>query len=175
MELWTIGHSNHPLEKFLELLRTFNIRLVADVRSFPGSRRYPHFGKSHLAEVLPLQDIAYEHFPELGGRRKPSADSLNTGWRNEGFKGYADYMLTGAFKTGIARLLAASEARRTAIMCAEVLWWQCHRALISDWLKAHGHQVFHILATGKSELHPYTSVARIIDGTLSYAKEPSLL
>ncbi len=168
IEIWTIGHSTLSGENFLALLRANEIRALADVRRFPGSRRHPQFGQASLSAALTAAQIEYVHLPELGGRRPARADSPNTAWRNAAFRGYADYMMSAEFHSGIARLLEIGAARRTAIMCAEALWWQCHRSLIADFLKAGGHIVRHILSSGKVELHPFTSAARIVNGALSY-------
>jgi uncharacterized protein (DUF488 family) len=175
--LWTIGHSNRTLEQFLELLESQRIQLLADVRRFPGSRRLPHFNQENLSKSLADAGIEYVHFPELGGRRKALANSPNNAWRNEAFRGYADFMMTEEFRTGIYRLLELARNKRTAIMCAEALWWQCHRSLIADYLKASGHEVIHIMGANKTDEHPFTSAARIVDGKLSYgaASEPQLL
>ena len=179
MQLWTIGHSNRTLEQFLELLAGQHIELLADVRRFPGSRRLPHFNQENLAKSLDKAGIEYVHFLELGGRRRPVlADSPNTAWRNPSFRGYADFMMTEEFRAGIERLLKHARQKRTAIMCAEALWWQCHRSMISDYLKAAGHEVIHILSGNKTEEHPFTSAARIVDGKLSYSaaeREPQFL
>jgi uncharacterized protein (DUF488 family) len=166
--LWTIGHSTRNAEEFIALLKENEIRALADVRQFPGSRRYPHFGREALAEMLTREGIEYFHFPELGGRRRAKKDSHNTAWRNESFRGYADYMETPAFREGVRRLLKIARTRSTVIMCAEAVWWRCHRALISDFLKTQGHEVIHIFASGKTEAHPLTSAARIVDDKLSY-------
>jgi len=167
--IWTIGHSTRKIDIFLSLLEEKQIKLIADVRMFPGSKRYPQFGREALAKSLGEHGILYEHFPELGGHRKPKADSKNTAWRNEAFRGYADYMETEDFRKGIGRLVdLASEAGRSAIMCAEAVWWRCHRALISDYLKARGVEVLHILDANKTAPHPYTSAARIVNGALNY-------
>src|SRR3954454_17506135 len=164
MEIWTIGHSTRSIDEFVSLLQANGIKLVADVRSFPGSRRYPHYGKAALAQSLKAHAIRYEHFPELGGRRKPKPDSHNTAWRNASFRGYADYMETDAFQDGMERLIQlACEAGPVGIMCAEVVWWRCHRSLISDYLKAQGIEVMHILNANKVEPHPYTSAAQIVN------------
>jgi uncharacterized protein (DUF488 family) len=154
--------------------------LVADVRSLPGSKRYPQFNKETLADSLVRAGIRYEHFPELGGRRKSSPDSKNTAWRNQSFRGYADYMETEEFHKGIERLIGlatgrvrptgglAEEIAPTAIMCAESVWWRCHRALISDFLKARGVEVIHIVDEKKTDPHPFTSAARVVNGELNY-------
>jgi uncharacterized protein (DUF488 family) len=167
-ELWTIGHSTQPIDEFLGALHSFGIKTIADVRSFPGSRRYPHFNKEYLKASLAAAGIDYLHFPELGGRRRAKPDSLNMAWRNEMFRGYADYMESDGFRAGIERLLDVGSAQRTAIMCAEAVWWRCHRSLISDYLKTEGIEVTHIMGTGKSESHPFTTAARIVNGRLSY-------
>ncbi len=166
--IWTVGHSTRGFEEFVEILREHRIETLVDVRSFPGSRRYPQFNKEELSETLPEAGIEYIHLPSLGGRRKARAGSKNIAWRNEGFRGYADYMETADFQKGIETLLELAGKQRTAIMCAEALWWRCHRSLIADYLKVRGAEVIHILSAGKSEPHPYTSAARIIDGRLSY-------
>ena len=186
MRIWTIGHSTRAIDEFISLLKENEINLLADVRAWPGSKRYPHFNKDALAESLNAQGIRYEHFPELGGKRKSKPDSRNTAWRNASFRGYADYMETEQFQKGIERLLILTRndglgSRRnerdgweavtpcaTAIMCAEAVWWRCHRSLIADYLKAHGLEVLHVLGANKVEPHPYTSAARILNGELSY-------
>jgi len=168
MELWTVGHSTLSIEQLIEALRSFEIKVLADVRSFPGSRRYPHFNRESLSGSLADAGIEYQHFPELGGRRRARPDSVNMTWRNESFRGYADYMETNAFREGITRLLNVARARATVVMCAEAVWWRCHRSLISDYLKASGVEVTHIMAAGKSQPHPFTSAARIVNGELSY-------
>ncbi len=168
LEIWTVGHSTHPLDVFIETLRSFDIEVLADVRSFPGSRRYPHFNQEQLEVSLPAAGIEYQHFPDLGGRRRMRPDSNNMAWRNKTFRGYADYMETTEFDEGMTRLLMLASNLRTAITCAEAVWWRCHRSLISDCLKAKGIKVSHIMAVGKSEIHPFTSAARIVNGELSY-------
>jgi uncharacterized protein (DUF488 family) len=176
MRIWTIGHSTRNIEVFISLLEANGIKLLADVRSLPGSKRYPQFNKEALAESLNTNGIRYEHFPDLGGRRKPKPDSRNMAWRNASFRGYADYMKTEEFQKSVDRFLAlAGEAGPAAIMCAEAVWWRCHRSLISDYLKARSIEVIHILGANKTEPHPFTSAARIIDGALSYANEADRL
>jgi uncharacterized protein (DUF488 family) len=173
--IWTIGHSTRKIDDFLALLEENGIKLVADVRMFPGSKRYPQFGREALAQSLSERGIRYEHFRELGGRRKAKPDSKNTAWRNEMFRGYADYMETKDYQKGVERLLELVEkSGPTAIMCAEAVWWRCHRSLISDYLKARGVEVVHILDRGKVEPHPFMSAAKIVDGELSYADDALL-
>ena len=175
MKIWTIGHSTRNIDNFVSLLQENGIKFVADVRMFPGSKRYPQFNRESLAGSLGQSEIRYEHFPELGGRRKTRPDSRNTAWRNASFRGYADYIETKEFRNGIARLLdLANTTGPTAIMCAEAVWWRCHRSLISDYLKARGVEVFHILDAGKTEPHPYTSAARIVNGELTYSADSLL-
>jgi uncharacterized protein (DUF488 family) len=170
----TIGHSTRPIEEFIALLEANGIKLVADVRLLPGSKRYPQFNKDAFADSLGKHGILYEHFPELGGRRRAKPDSHNIAWRNAAFRGYADRMETEEFRCGIDRLLKASDLTGpTVIMCAEAVWWHCHRALISDFLKVRGIQVTHIVDAKKSELHPFTSAARIVEGKLSYTTSPN--
>ena len=166
--IWTVGHSTRPADEFDQILIAHQIGALADVRSFPGSRRYPHFNKPELSEALHHIGIQYAHSPELGGRRRPTLRSKNTAWKNASFRAYADHMATEEFKKGIEDLLELSQTKRTAMMCAEALWWRCHRSLISDYLKSHGIEVIHIADDKRTEVHPYTSAARIVDGQLSY-------
>jgi uncharacterized protein (DUF488 family) len=169
MRLWTIGHSTRKIDQFTSLLEENGIKLVVDVRGLPGSKRYPQFNKEALAQSLCEHGIHYEHRPELGGRRKPRPDSCNTAWRNASFRGYADYMETEEFRKGIERLVdLTSKVGPAAIMCAEAVWWRCHRAVISDYLKVRGIEVIHIVDANKNETHPFTSAAQIVNGELSY-------
>src|SRR5207247_1185725 len=152
MRIWTIGHSTRTIDEFISLLKENEIKLLVDVRAWPGSRRYPQFNKDALAESLSAHGIRYEHFLELGGRRRPRSDSKNTAWRNASFRGYADYMETEEFHKGVERLLGlAREAGRVAIMCAEAVWWRGHRSLISDYLIVRGIEVMRILVAKKIE------------------------
>jgi uncharacterized protein (DUF488 family) len=167
--IWTIGHSTLPVERFVARLEAHGVRQVADVRRYPASRRHPQFGREALHASLAVHDIGYEWLPELGGRRAPRRDSPNTAWRNAGFRGYADYMESEPFELGVARLLELAQARRTAVMCAEHAWQQCHRGLISDYLKARGLQVLHILSRSATQEHPFTDPARIVEGRLTYS------
>jgi uncharacterized protein (DUF488 family) len=174
--IWTIGHSTRVIEDFISALEVNGIKLIADVRLLPGSKRYPQFNQDALAKSLSQTGIGYEHFPELGGRRKPKPDSRNSAWRNESFRGYADHMETEEFRKGIARLSdLAEKIGPTAITCAEAVWWRCHRALISDFLKARGVEVVHIMDAKKTEPHPFTSAARIVNGQLSYSPDELLI
>ena len=166
--IWTIGHSNLLLEEFLPLLETFRIQVVADIRRLPGSRKYPWFNQAELNLSLQKDGIRYIHFPDLGGRRTPRPDSKNTAWRNKAFMGYADYMETKEFREAIQRLEQIALSERLAYMCSEAVWWRCHRALVSDYLKARGWKVIHIMGKGKGTEHPYTSPARPVQGELFY-------
>jgi uncharacterized protein (DUF488 family) len=168
VHVWTVGHSTRSAEQFGGLLLAHKIKTLVDVRSFPGSRRYPQFNKAALAEYLVTLQIKYVHAPALGGRREPTAGSQNTAWKNASFRAYADYMETDSFKLGITDLIDLAGKNPTVIMCAESLWWRCHRSLIADYLKVNGVLVNHILGETKTELHPYTSAAHIVDGELSY-------
>jgi uncharacterized protein (DUF488 family) len=169
MTIWTIGHSSRSFEELLALLREFDLQAIADVRRHPGSRRQPWFAREALEESLPSHDLTYRWMPALGGRRRPRPDSPNTAWRNESFRGYADHLATEEFARGLVELLELARGLRTTVMCAEVLWWRCHRALISDVLKVRGIEVVHILGENKTAVHPYTSAAAVVGGHLSYA------
>ena len=167
-EIYTIGHSTHPIEEFISMLNSFSIAFVADIRNFPGSRRYPQFNKDALELSLKEKGIDYIHMKDLGGRRKPLPDSINTNWRHQAFRGYADYMQTKEFKNAVDQLENLASKQRTAYMCSEAVWWSCHRALVSDFLKVKGWKVMHIMGIGKSQEHPYTKAATIVDGKLQY-------
>lgn len=167
-EIWTIGHSTHPLGEFVDMLLSFEIEVVADIRSFPGSRRYPQFNKENLEQSLPDLGFEYVHLLDLGGRRKVKPDSINTNWRHPAFRGYADYMESAEFKKGITELTDLASKKRIAYMCSEAVWWRCHRSMVSDYLKLKGWKVMHIMGVGKSEEHPYTSPARVVNGKLLY-------
>lgn len=168
LTVWTIGHSTRELDEFIDLLKENDIEALCDVRSYPGSRKFPQFNAENLAESIPAAGVEYIPIKQLGGRRKVRKDSPHTVWRNEAFRGYADYMDTEDFRKGIEDLLAVAGKKRTAIMCSEAVWWRCHRSMISDYLKSIGVTVIHIMAHGKSEQHPYTSAASVIDGKLQY-------
>jgi uncharacterized protein (DUF488 family) len=166
--VWTIGHSTRAAEDFIQILKAHHIEMLVDVRSFPASRRFPHFNSAQLAESLSEHNITYRHVPALGGRRRPTAASRNTAWRNSSFRAYADHMETAEFKQGIDDLRKLASENKTAIMCAEALWWRCHRSLIADHLKALGATVIHISDEKQAVEHPFTSAARIVRGQLSY-------
>jgi uncharacterized protein (DUF488 family) len=169
LTVWTIGHSTRSAAEFLDLLRASGIELLVDVRRFPGSRKYPHFNERELSEALVAAGIGYRLMKDLGGRRPARPDSPNGAWRNASFRGYADYMETPEFAAAIGQLLDEAQSRRTAVMCSEAVWWRCHRSLIADCLKVRGVEVLHILTPTKTEPHPYTSAARIVEGKLTYA------
>lgn len=166
--IWTVGHSTRSSEEFDAILLAHEIEALVDVRSFPGSRRYPHFNKPQLASALKAVGILYSHNPQLGGRRRPSPESKNTAWKNASFRAYADHMESEEFQKGIKDLLKLASEKRTAVMCAEALWWRCHRSIIADYLKAQGVEAIHILDDKHTEIHPYTAAARIVNGHLSY-------
>jgi len=171
LTVWTVGHSTRTADEFVALLQAHEIELVADVRRFPASRRHPHFSREQLEPMLASHGIAYAGMPALGGRRTPRKDSPNTGWRVAAFRGYADYMQTTEFAEALTALLDAASAKRTAVMCAESLWWQCHRRLIADKLVASGHEVLHIQSKDVVSPHKLIPPASIRDGQLSYAAE----
>ena len=166
--LWTIGHSSRTIEELVDLLWTHGVAHVADVRRFAGSRKHPHFAPEPLARSLADAGVRFTPFPELGGRRRPRPDSPHAAWRNDAFRGYADHMDTPEFAAGAERLAAIARGDRVAVMCAEAVWWRCHRSLIADCFKAHGWEVLHVLGPGEPRVHPYTSVARVVDGELTY-------
>jgi uncharacterized protein (DUF488 family) len=165
----TIGHSTHSIEKFVAMLQSFQIEMLVDIRSYPGSRRFPQFNQEALQASLPENGIQYIHLSKLGGRRKALPDSHNTAWRVEAFRGYADYMETEDFRNAIDELESIADKKRVVIVCSEAVWWSCHRSLVSDYLKLRGWQVIHIMGISKAEEHPYTKPAKIIDGRLTYS------
>lgn len=172
LTIWTVGHSTLDLEEFLDVLGVNNIEAVADVRRYPGSRRYPQFNMFPLKSSLLNRGIVYEHINKLGGRRRAKPDSPNTVWRSTMFRGYADHMETGEFREGISSLRGLARGKRTAVMCAEAVWWRCHRALISDYLKVAGVGVAHIMdKSGVNVMHPFTSAARVENGKLIYGEK----
>ena len=167
--LYTIGHSTRPWDEFVALLHEHAIACLVDVRRFAGSRRNPQYSPLEMAPALEAAAIGYLPMPEFGGRRKPDPDTRNTAWRNASFRGYADYMGTEPWQAACKQLASLASEQRVAMMCAEALWWQCHRGLIADRFKADGWEVIHLTAPGRSEPHPYTSAARIVDGQLDYS------
>jgi uncharacterized protein (DUF488 family) len=169
--IWTIGHSTRTLDDFVAMLRAHAIQRLVDVRTVPGSRRHPHFGGEALAAALAGIGLEYQHVPALGGLRKARSDSTNLGWKHASFRGYADHMQTPAF-AGALEDLERSGATATVLMCAEAVWWRCHRQLIADALVARGHEVLHIMSNRKAEPHRLTAFARVIDRRVDY---PGLL
>lgn len=169
--VWTIGHSTHSLDELVAMLRSFEIDIVVDIRSYPGSRKFPQFNKESLQLSLPENKIRYTHLKKLGGRRRVNPESKNTTWRHDAFRGYADYMETESFAEGIAELIEIAQQQRTAYMCSEAVWWRCHRSMVSDYLKAHGWNVQHIMGVNKASEHPYTQPARIVEGGLTYVPD----
>ena len=168
VDIWSVGHGARPLEDFLETLRASDIKTLADIRSQPGSRRHPHFGANLLAAALGEIGVAYVHLPELGGRREPRAESPHRALRVAAFRGYADHMSSEEFARGYERLTSLARESRTAFMCAETLWWRCHRRLVADRLTVDGWTVTHLFAPGKSEPHVLWDAARIDNGNLVY-------
>lgn len=169
--IYTIGHSTHSFDKFLKMLQSFHIKGLVDIRRLPGSCKYPQFNQDNLKTSLEDAGIQYRHLEDLGGRRKAKANSRNNRWRNESFKGYADYMETEKFGKAIGRLEQIALQQPTAYMCSEAVWWRCHRSMVSDYLKAKGWMVLHIMAEGKAQEHPYTSPAIVVNNQICYSDE----
>ena len=167
-QIWTIGHSTRSIESFIQILKAYDIKVLADVRSLPGSDKFPQFNQDNLMVSLNENGIEYRYIPLLGGLRPAKKDSLNDAWRNKSFRGYADYMETDDFKKGINILVTLAGQKNTVIMCSEILWWRCHRSMIADYLKSEGWTVCHIRDEYTSEIHPYTSPAKIVGHKLTY-------
>ena len=159
MTIWTIGHSTRTLDQFTAVLARHDIETIADVRRFPASRRVPQFNASRLARRLSAHDIDYCWIQSLGGRRRPLPDSTNTGWRHPAFRGYADYATTPEFADGLLELLLIARGARTAIMCAELLWWRCHRRIVADVLTSVGVRVEHLRDDRPGEVHRLSAPA----------------
>jgi Protein of unknown function, DUF488 len=168
LPILTIGHSTRPIDEFIELLRRNGVERLVDIRTIPRSRRNPQFNSEALAKSLEDKGIGYVHLKELGGLRHPRHDSLNTGWRNAGFRGYADYLQTAEFEEALRRLLELCEGKRCAAMCAEAVPWRCHRSLLADALVARGIPVEHILSGSRRDVHSLTPFARIENGRVIY-------
>lgn len=168
--IYTIGHSTRAIAEFLDLLKSFNIKIVADIRSLPGSRKFPQFNQENLKLSLEENGIEYIYIANLGGRRKVNPDSKNTTWRNKSFQAYADFMETDSFENGMGNLTKLALKKPTAMMCSEAVWWRCHRSMVSDYLKAKGWEVLHIMSRGKATEHPYTSSARIVGEKVCYSE-----
>lgn len=172
-ELWTIGHSTRPIEEFVGLLQSHGIQLLVDVRTIPFSRRNPQFHQEALAQSLREAGLQYRHMPELGGRRKTRPDSVNVGWRNAGFRGYADYMQTQEFWDGLEELVNIGQQSPSAVMCAEAVPWRCHRTLIADAMVIRGWTVHHIISASSLKTHTLTPFAKPDAGRLTYPAESS--
>ncbi len=166
--IFTIGHVALPADRFVELLRQHDIALLVDIRRFPGSRKSPQFDPDQLRRTLHDAGIGYVHLGGLGGRRRPLPDSPNCAWRNPSFRGYADYMETGEFHEALKELMMLASSQRVVIMCAEAVWWRCHRSMVADALAVQGWQVRHIMSDGAVRPHRLTAPARIVDGALTY-------
>jgi uncharacterized protein (DUF488 family) len=166
--LYTIGHSTRPIEQFLNLLKAYGIQELVDVRTVPKSRHNPQFGQDLLALALKGADIGYTHLKQLGGLRHPTKDSINTGWKNTSFRGYADYMATAEFQQGLQELEAIAEKRITAIMCAEAVPWRCHRSMIADALTLQGWEVREIQSKKTAKLHELTPFLKVQEGKITY-------
>jgi uncharacterized protein (DUF488 family) len=169
--VWTLGHSTHSWDEFVGLLQAYELQAVADVRRLPGSRRLPQFDQDAMAKNLEHLGVAYRWFPKLGGRRRALKDSPNTGWRNASFRGYADHLASEEFAEGLAELIDLANQERTALMCAEAVWWRCHRRLIADVLILRGFEVIHILDAKHSSPHTHTPPARVVNGVLTYPSD----
>jgi uncharacterized protein (DUF488 family) len=176
LTIFTVGHSTHPINPFIELLQSHNIEQVIDIRTIPKSRHNPQFNREALAAALRAVGIRYAHVPDLGGLRHARRDSINLGWRNASFRGYADYMQTPEFETGIERAIRLAEARPTALMCAEAVPWRCHRSLVADALLVRGIRVEHITSHASPKAHTLTPFARVRGTQITYpADQISLL
>jgi uncharacterized protein (DUF488 family) len=167
---WTLGHSTRELDEFLAVLVAHRVEAVLDIRRFPGSRRLPRFERTALATSLEATGIAYHWIPSLGGRRAAGSDSPNSGWRHPAFRAYADHVATEEFAGGLFELLMIAHGLRSAILCAEILWWRCHRRIVADVLTSLGAQVWHVRGVERPELHQLTDPARIVRGALSYSR-----
>ena len=168
--VWTLGHSTRPIDEFIGLLRAHQISLLIDVRTVPRSRYNPQFNTDTLAQSLRDAGLRYRHLSALGGLRKPKKDSINDGWHNASFRGYADYMQTDEFLNALDVLMTESRLQPTAIMCAEAVPWRCHRSLIADALVIRGWDSRHIMSETKADPHQLTSFAHLEKGSLTYPK-----
>ena len=171
LTIFTVGHGTRSIDDFVVLLRDAGVGRLVDVRTAPGSRRHPQFGKDSLAESLRRAGIDYEWARDLGGFRKPKPDSRHTAIRNAGFRGYADYMETDAFAAARDRLVESAGATPTAVMCAESVWWRCHRRMLADAITVAGCEVRHLMEGGKQQPHALNPAARVVDGTIVYDVE----
>ena len=169
--VFTIGHSTRPIDEFILILSHYQIKLLVDIRSLPGSRYAPQFNHENLKDSLNKAQLKYVHLQQLGGRRKTSPDSGNNAWRNKSFRGFADYMQTNEFTYGLKELITLAEKKRTAIMCAEAVPWRCHRSLVADALLIHGIEVINIFSETKSEIHRLTPFAKVNGNEITYPGE----
>jgi len=176
IQIFTIGHSRHPLDHFLDLLKQHQIRAVVDVRRYPGSKRHPHFSRKSLSACVEAEGIEYHWLEALGGHRQGKSDtpSPNRGIVDEAFRIYADYMASDEFRQGVARLLEIAQGQQTSIMCAEGDYRHCHRQLLSDYLAGNGVNVEHIFPTGEVKPHKMKSGVKIVHGTVTYPGPPTL-
>ena len=166
--VYTLGHSTRTLDELIFLLRDNDIQLLIDIRTVPKSRTNPQFNRDNLEKVLPASGIEYMHLKDLGGLRKPKPDSENTVWKNESFRGYADYMETDSFRRAVDKLEELAQQRRLAIMCAESVWWRCHRSMVSDELVARGFDVEHIGVGSHSQRHSLRDFAHVENNHVCY-------
>jgi uncharacterized protein (DUF488 family) len=170
----TIGHSTRTIDELISLLRERGVSLLADIRAYPGSRRFPHFGAEALAASLSAADIRYEHVPALGGRRTPGPDSINLAWRNLAFRAYADHMVSAEFRGALDLMARQTETETICLMCAEAVPWRCHRQLTADALVARGMRVEHILGPGQAKPHTLLPFAIVEGEQVTYPGEPRL-
>jgi len=175
MTIYTIGHSTRPAAELVGLLQGHGVRTLVDVRTIPRSRHNPQFNSDALAATLAAADIGYVHMPGLGGLRRPKPDSINAGWRNLSFRGYADYMQTPAFAAAIDELIGIAGSQPTAIMCAEAVPWRCHRSLVADALLVRGVPTAEIVSATRATPHALTPFARVAGGAITYPAEGTLL
>jgi uncharacterized protein (DUF488 family) len=173
--IFTVGHSTLPIERFVALLHAYGIERLADIRTVPRSRHNPQFNAEPLADALKAKNIEYVPLASLGGLRHPRKDSPNMGWRNESFRGYADYMQTEGFRSGIDALIHMSGEKRVAIMCAEAVPWRCHRSLVADAVSVRGIAVLHILSETSHQVHKLTPFARVEGTTITYPPDQASL
>ncbi len=172
--MWTVGHSTHSLDEFIALVRAHGVIHIADVRKLPRSQRHPQFNVETLPTGLGAAGVGYTHFAGLGGLRRERPDSINRAWKNPSFRAYADYMQSDMFAAELDRLVALGHREHVAIMCAEAVWWRCHRSLIADALVARGEPVLHILTPARAEPHVLRDFARVENGRVTYPGEPEL-
>lgn len=172
--IWTVGHSTRTIDEFLGVMYSYSIETVVDIRTVPRSRKNPQFNKDSLEKTLPASGIEYIHAQDLGGLRHPVSDSPNAAWRNDRFRGFADYMQTQAFNEALTWLAEFAQQKRVAIMCAEILPWRCHRSLIADVLLVNGFEVIEIFEKEKSRLHKLTSFAVVENGKVTYPIPPAV-